>query len=64
MTIYGIVRVGGFIIWLWKRYMIKDKNVKLGDEIDDMSWGAWLVGTIAIFLFIFLNMIIVAKCYK
>lgn len=61
MTIYGIVEVGGFLIWLWKRYVRKDKKVKLEDEIDDMSWRAWLVGALFIFVFIFLNMIIVGK---
>lgn len=63
MTIYGIVKLGGFLIWLWKRHIKKDKNVKLDDEVDDMSWRAWLVGAVAIFIFIFLNMIIVAICY-
>lgn len=63
MTIYGIVRIGGFLIWLWKRYVCKDKKIKLDDEIDDVSWRAWVVGVLAICVFVFINMIIVAKCY-
>lgn len=63
MTIYGIVRLGGLLIWLWKKYILGKTHVKLDDEIDDMSWRAWLVGAVAIFLFVFLNMIIVARCY-
>lgn len=62
-SILRVPDIGGSIIWLWKRYIKKDKNVKLDDEVDDMSWRAWLVGAVAIFIFIFLNMIIVAICY-
>lgn len=62
-SILRIPDIGGYIIWLWKRYARKDKKVKLDDEIDDMSWRAWLVGALAICIFIFINMIVVAICY-
>lgn len=63
MTLLGIVRLGGFLIWLWKKYILDQKHVKLDDEVNDMDWRVWLVGICAIFLIIFVGMRIVAKYY-
>lgn len=58
-----IPNIGGFCIWLWKYYVRENKKVKLRDLTDDQSWKAWLVGIIAISVFIWINMIIVACVY-
>ncbi|MGL5920151.1 MAG: hypothetical protein ACRCZQ_06595 [Bacteroidales bacterium] len=63
MTVYSVVRIGGFLIWFWKRYIKGYKKARLSDEIDDQSWKVWVVGALAIALFIFINMVIVATYY-
>jgi hypothetical protein len=45
-----IPRIGGVCIWLWKKYVRKDKFVQFEDEIEGNSWIYWIVGTIIIFL--------------
>ena len=58
-----IPKIGGFFIWLWKYYAKGNKKVKLSDLTDDQSWKAWFVGIVAISVFIWINMIIVARVY-
>lgn len=42
-SILRVPDIGGYIIWLWKRYIKKDKNVKLDITVSliesDMSIG-------------------------
>lgn len=56
--------IGGLLIWLWKRIILGKKHVKLDDEINDLSWRVWLVGTIALFLCILFCMIMVGESQK
>jgi uncharacterized membrane protein len=51
-SIVVISKLGGIVIWAWKRFVKKDKNVDFSDEYYGYSWLHWILGTIVIFLLI------------
>lgn len=60
-SILEIPRLGGFLIWLWKRYYKKNKKATLIEERDITNWRTWAVGAITIGILIFISVILVLK---
>jgi uncharacterized BrkB/YihY/UPF0761 family membrane protein len=50
MSILVVPSVGGIAIWLWRRFIKKDKRVNFLDEYHGLSWRHWLVGYIVVFI--------------
>jgi hypothetical protein len=49
-SILLVPRLGGIVIWTWKRFVKKDRAVNFLDEYHGNSWLHWILGYIVIFL--------------
>lgn len=58
----GLPKIGGFFIWLWKKYIKKDKTVDFTEERDNCNGRAWLMGLVVLGLF-FLILVVVFKIF-
>lgn len=57
MTILIVPRIGGFFIWLFKRC-----KTNLKDEMWHDNWVSWIVGYMAVIIFLVIGMFLVAHC--